>query len=193
MKKSIIALIAFVMLSVTAIAQQTSKTRISLEIDPATFVWKGYSAHLRIQPAHSKHFQIGAGVYSMEMPDFLVDLNSHNKGKGWNAKIKLGYGIFAEYYFSEVNKGWFAGGQTSMQTYTVSNNNFTGEADHTNFLVMGYAGYSWKPFSNNDLYVKPWAGIGSVSRVSGTTTIADNKYNVAPVTMFATLHIGYTF
>ncbi|OJJ15611.1 hypothetical protein BKI52_37645 [marine bacterium AO1-C] len=191
-KLIIIIFTSLVMCQVNAFAQQ-QKTRISLEIDPATFVFSGYSAHLRVQPANSKHLLLGVGVYSMQLPQLIVDLNLENKDKGWTSKIKLGYGLFGEYYFDKVNQKWFIGGQVSLQDYEIENTASTGQATFTNLLLMSYGGYVWAPFKTNRLYLKPWAGIGYTTKVSGQAQIAEQTYDIAPLTMFMTLHVGYTF
>jgi len=168
------------------------KTKLSIEIDPVTFVFKGYSLHLRIQPKNSQHLLIGLGTYAMDLPDALVNFNPKNKNKDWNARINQGYSLFGEYHFTEVNRKWFAGAQVGVQQFKISNNTTTGNEKFENILAMGYLGYTIKPFNNN-LYIKPWAGIGYTSQLSGTNTLETLTYDIAPITMFATLHIGYTF
>jgi hypothetical protein len=75
--------------------QTVGKTKFSIEIDPATFVFKGYSAHLRIQPKASNHLLYGIGIYAMDMPSFFVDMNSNNadQGKDWQVRINNAAGI----------------------------------------------------------------------------------------------------
>jgi hypothetical protein len=95
------------------------RTRFSLEIDPATFVFKGYSAHLRVQPKSSNHMLYGLGIYAMDMPSFFVDINSNNANEGWNVRIDRGVGLFGEYHFTEVNKKFFVGAQVSAQQFQI--------------------------------------------------------------------------
>ena len=185
-------LLTIAVFQTNAFAQQ-SKTRISLEIDPATFVFSGYSAHIRVQPSNTQHVLVGAGVYAMQLPDLIVDLNPKNQGKGWTSKIKLGYGLFGEYYFDEVNQSWFVGGQVSLQDYQITNIENDSEANFTNFLLMAYGGYVWKPFQKSPFYLKPWAGVGYTTKISGGARINEKEYDIAPITMFVTLHLGYTF
>ena len=94
--------------------------------------------------------------------------------------------------FSEVNKKFFVGGQVGVQQYKIENTALNGNSKFSNLLVMGYAGYTIKPFKNN-FYIKPWAGIGYTSKIAGTNQLEGKEYNIAPITMFATLHVGYTF
>jgi hypothetical protein len=171
---------------------QEQKAKWSIEVDPATFVFNGYSAHLRVQPKHSKHLLVGAGVYAMDLPDLIVNLNSNNKDQGWKSRIDLGYGLFAEHYFSEVNRKWFIGGQLSIQNFKLEKENTPGSSSYSNGLIMAYGGYSWAPFQF-PLYLKFWAGLGYTSKISGENDLEGIEYDIAPLTSFATLHIGYTF
>ncbi len=187
-------LIAFTHFNAAAQYEQNSNrtTRFSIEIDPATFVFQGYSAHLRYQPPKSDHILIGVGVYSMDIPSELVDFNNNNKDKGWEVQLKQGYGLFGEYYFSEVNNKWFVGGQVGLQEYEIEKESVKGEEQFSNILLMTYLGYAWHPFNFN-LYLKPWAGIGYSTKVSGNNEIGNEEYDISPITVFATFHVGYTF
>ncbi len=171
---------------------QNDQNKFSIEIDPATFAFKGYSVHLRLQPKKSDHLLIGLGTYAMDMPDALVNFNKKNKNMGWDLRLNQGYGFFAEHHFSEVNKKLFVGAQVSLQEYKIEKEDLAGSEKFTNGIAMAYVGYTIQPFQNN-LYIKPWAGIGYTSKISGNNTLASSEYDIAPITMFATLHIGYTF
>lgn len=174
------------------VVEQRNKTKLSLELDPATFIFKGFAVHLRIQPEGINNLLFGAGAYAMEMPDVIVNINKGNKDKGWSVRINQGYGLFGEYYFNEVNKKWFVGNQIGIQEYKIENKSTHGNEKFTNILFMGYAGYAWQPFDSN-FYIKPWVGIGYTSKISGNNKLNNFEYDISPITMFATLHIGYTF
>ncbi len=194
--KPVLKLLIFLsFFSVTVFAQDlenNNKTQFSIEIDPVTFVLDGYAFHLRMNPANSKHLLIGIGTYAMNMPKEIININSKNKDKGWDVRLNQGYGLFGEYHFTKVNRKWFIGSQISFQEYKIEKNNTIGNEKFQNLLFMGYGGYTWQPF-NFDLYIKPWAGIGYTSKISGNNNLGVFNYDVSPITMFATLHIGYTF
>jgi len=180
-------------------AQQSSegasenKSEYAVEIDPATFFFNGYGVHLRFKPKKSNHLLLGLGAYAMDMPDFLVNMNSQNKDKGWQVRINQGMGLFGEYYFQQVNQKWFIGTQLGLQEYKIENEFEEGAtATYTNLLMMGYGGYSWQPFDAG-LYVKPWMGVGYSPMISGNNEVGTQKYGVAPFTSFMTLHVGYKF
>ena len=141
------SLMVLVLLSIGSIAQQNdkvldsnkvyfNKTEVSIEIDPATFVFNGYGIHFRVKPKNSTHYLIGAGVYAMDFPEILVDLNSSNKDKGWDVRLNQGIGLFGEYHFSQVNKKWYVGSQLALQQYKLQKDFFEGEAKYSNILLM---------------------------------------------------------
>ncbi len=168
------------------------KTTLSLEIDPATFFFNGYSAHVRLQHPAFSHLLWGGGVYAMNLPAALVNMNSDNRNEDWKVRIQLGTGLFAEHHFSTINRGWFAGMQTSLQSLRIQRDELSNASDFLNVLLMPYGGYTLQPFEI-PLYIKFWAGLGYTSKVSGTTSLGGKVYEVSSVTGFATLHFGYTF
>lgn len=174
-------------------AQEKNGTTFSIETDPSTFAFKGYAFHVRIKPKNSQHVVLGAGTYGLNMPAFLVNMNNKNKDKGWNVNIKNAVSLFGEYYFKEANQKWFLGLQAGIQTFRVSNSNLPNQtAQYSNLLLMPSIGYNWHPLKNN-LYIKPWLGMGYTTKISGDNNIQNLKYAISPMSNFLTVHLGYTF
>lgn len=171
----------------------TSKTKFSLEIDPGTILMKGFGIHAGINPSTSKKWFTGISVYTLELPEFAVNLSEANKDEGWGVRIKYGLGIYGEYFFKEVNRRWFVATQIGIQQYQLSNTNEEAETEYTLGLLMPYFGYSWKPFKNFDFYLKPWAGIGYSPKLGGSSSIGSHDYETSNMTPLAALHLGYTF
>ncbi|MFT5822631.1 MAG: hypothetical protein ACI8ZM_003887 [Crocinitomix sp.] len=191
LKSQLVLAILFLTIG-TATNAQSERTQFSLEIDPVTYVFKGFSIHARMTPKGSEHLLFGLGAYAMDMPNVLVNTNKLNRDEGWNSRLNQGYSFFFEYHFSEVNRKFFVGAQTGLQEYKISNKNFEGDSKFTNYIAMAYLGYTIKPFKNN-LYFKPWAGIGYTSQISGSNTLGTENYDISPIAPFATFHVGYTF
>lgn len=170
-----------------------SRTKFSLETDPSTFLLSGYSLHARIQPANCERWLIGAGTYGLRLPSMLVNINPDNRDEGWNTKIRNAVAMYGEYYFRGANQKWFIGEQAGVQNYHLANDYEGGNASRfSTMLLMTYAGYSWHPF-HSSLYVKPWAGLGYTRKISGSTVVGSQVYDVAPLFPFVTFHIGYEF
>ena len=191
----ILALSLIIGMSTSVSAQEnetTNKTKFSIEIDPATFAFNGYGVHFRIQPKNSEHLVLGVGTYGMDFSSILVDMNEHNKNKGWHVRLNQGYGLFGEYHFSEVNKKWFAGTQLAIQEYKIQKDYFDGESKYTTMLLMAMGGYTLQPF-DFPVYFKFWGGLGYSGKIGGENTIGQEEYKVDPLLLFGALHIGYTF
>ena len=175
-------------------ARGQSKPVLSVETDPATFVFGGYAFHLRGAPAAASHWVFGLGAYAMNFPDLFVDLNPENRDEGWEVRLQRGWGFFAEYYFDPRRRGWYVGGQLATQRFHVRNEAAPGaKGRFTNVLIMGQAGYRWFPLGARTLYVQPWAGLGYTSPVSGDRRAGGERYDVAPILPFFTVHLGYEF
>ncbi len=174
------------------VSAQSHKTKYSLEVDPITFAFKGYSLHVRVQPKKTDHLLIGLGIYAMNMPKALVNLNKLNRDKGWDVRINRGYSLFGEYHFNEVNRKWFVGSQIGIQEFKILIDHSVNTEQFQNLLAMGYFGYTFTPFENN-FYIKPWAGLGYTTKLSGSQVLGEAQYNIAPITSFLTIHVGYTF
>lgn len=193
-KRTLLCILFCMLLDIAAQdSTDVSRTRVSVETDPATFVLHGYAAHIRIKPPKSKHWVIGAGAYALDLPSLMVDMNKKNKQMGWNVRIRSAFGLFGEYYLKTAGKKWFLGLQTSVQNYKITNDLIAGqEIRHSNFLLMPSVGYTWQPF-RVPFYVKPWAGLGYTAKITGDNSIGGKSYHISSFMAFATLHLGYTF
>lgn len=192
-KKAVLFAFLCLALNLTAQESEPDKTKVALETDPATFVFHGYAAHIRVKPKTSKHWMLGAGIYGLDLPNPMVNMNQDNKNKGWNVRITNAYGLFGEYYFGTAGNKWFLGLQTSLQNYKITNDHLQGqESKYSNLLLMPSVGYVWQPFKM-PIYIKPWAGIGYTAKVLGTSEIEGYQYRISKILPFATVHVGYLF
>lgn len=173
-------------------SEDYGKAFYSIEIDPATFMFRGYGFHFRYKPKNTDHVVLGFGTYGMNFPDVLVDLNGDNKEQGWDVRLNQGYGLFGEYHFSEVNKKWFAGAQIATQEYKIQKDYFDGESKYNTMLLMAMGGYTVQPF-DFPVYFKFWGGVGYSGKIGGENTIGKAEYKIDPLLLFGALHIGYTF
>jgi len=179
------ALALAVLFAVPALAETPT---FMVETDPSTFALGGFAAHLRLQP---KDFPValGVGVYALDLPAFLVDLNPANRG--WKSRIELGAAAFGDYYFSGQPRGLFAGVELAAMEYRYTDAQ-GGAARATNLLVMPRVGYLWRPFEKLGLYLLPWAGLGLTGQVLGSAAVdADSQYAVSPLVPFGALHVGW--
>lgn len=174
-------------ISTTAFADN----KFAIETDPYTFIQSGDSLHIKFSPDAAPNWRLGLGVYSLELPSFMVDLNSENDDKDWMVDLERGVGLFADYYFNTNQEGWYVGAQLSTQDYVVSAEN--SYAEYTNGLLMFSLGYRYPLFDSKKWYVQPWMGLGYTKTTSGKQDRLAAGYDVDPLVGFATLHVGYQF
>ena len=176
------------------IGNRSRGTEFSVETDPFAFLLDGYSAHLRVKPAGCKHLLFGAGIYALDLPPMLLDVNTTNGSEEWRTRLDQGYALFAEHHFREINRGWLAGSQVAFHGYEIRPAGEPGVTEFSTLLLRIYGGYTWRPFPFS-LYLKPWGGIGYGTRVSGSTEVRGRTFDITPPPMFlfATVHVGYSF
>jgi len=184
MKKQTTTLLLSLLTTLTLSADKTS-----IEIDPATYAFSGYSVHLKHSFDELPKIQFGLGIYAMDFPDILVDIDSSNKDKGWDVRLDRGIGLFADVYSNESQNGWFYGGQIAEQKYELSHLSQT--ESYNIILLMAHGGYKYDV--NEKLYLKFWGGVGYAHQYSGETNVAGVKYDVPRVVPFGAMHVGYNF
>ncbi|MEX1239284.1 MAG: hypothetical protein WEB30_06190 [Cyclobacteriaceae bacterium] len=169
-------------------------SRLSVEIDPIAFLYKGYSFHLRYQPMFSEKFLVGLGAYALNLPETMVDFNSSNRDLGWDVRIRSAFFLYGELYAKGANDGWFIGEQVGFQSFKVSiERESGGSTSFNNLLLMTYLGYSWRPYKGS-FYIKPWIGLGFAEKVDGINRVRGSiEYDISPLFPYFTFHAGYTF
>jgi hypothetical protein len=173
-------------------AANEHQATFTVETDPTTFLLDGYALHLRMKPAKTSRVVIGAGTYSMKLPNAIVNLNSNNKHQEWDVRIKSAYSLYGEYYFKEAFSKFFAGVQAGIQNYSIRKNSEAMSSKYRTVMLMPMIGYTWLPF-NFPLYIKPWVGVGYNAKIAGSTLVGISEYDMPRLMPFFTFHVGYKF
>jgi hypothetical protein len=173
-------------------SHSNAESQFYIETDPATFLMKGDSFHIKYSSTSLPNWRFGLGTYSLEFPSALVDVNSENKNKGWDVEVTRGVGFFSEYYFNESLDGLMVGLQVSEQKMNVSSSKLNESAEFTNGMAMGSIGYRYN-FEGTNFYVLPWAGFGYTTTTDGKDERVASTYDQDPWIGFMTFHLGYSF
>ena len=182
------AVLSAIVLSASLSAQEPQGS-FSVEIDPATYMFSGYALHLKKSFAALPGWQFGVGVYAMDFPAALVEMTPQNRDKGWEQRLDLGTGLFVDYYFDKEVEGLFVGLQMARQRYEVTQNSKS--SAYVTLLSMPYVGYQYTFYEG--FYVKPWIGIGYNAKVSGSSEVNDEMFEVPKLVVFPTIHLCYRF
>jgi hypothetical protein len=201
---AIIILFSLVSFGQAQPADSSREHLFGLEVDPVPFALGGGAAHLTWTPKQSDHFTIGLNlIVNVTYPDFVVNMNSQNRDQGWSVKINQGIGHWVHYYIKARNRGWFVGLQMATMEMELTNDSYPGAKNRTNLIMFAVqAGYHWYPWSDNGIFLRPWAGLGYQTVIKGTfepgkvTTdmrIGDKTFELDEFLPFVAIHIGYTF
>lgn len=160
---------------------------VMVEVDPSTFVLGGFSAHVRFEPRPAQRWLVGAGLYALDLPSLVVDLNPANRDEAWDVRFRLGYGVFVDRLLGHGRGGPSVGIQVALQHMGAGQPNAE-QARFVNALVMPRVGYTVHPFDGR-FYVFGWLGVGATGTVAGRT----GGYDVFPAVAFAAVHAGMRF
>jgi hypothetical protein len=187
----VVAIVATIAFNSAAGASAAPATRVLVETDPVPFFFDGFAVHLRIAPAATPGWTLGAGAYAMDLPDLLVGAAPANHDEGWHQRIRAAYGVFIDRDLDGSRDGAFVGLQVALQQLALTRDNADGAAAHYPAgLAMARVGYLWFP-TRTGLYLMPWAGLGITAALGGESDLAGERYHPFPVVAFAAIHVGW--
>lgn len=189
MKKLLTTIILLVTAGVIS-AQSTSNRFISLELDPAPFILKGYSFSLKFGSKKCPKSSIMASVYASDFPDGMM--KKTNRDNGWtNMKYKPSYALFAEFYLNENRKSWYWGPSVFYYNKEVSHESSTTAVSFTSVYPNVRVGYVWAPFKKSGLYLNPWFNIGSEIGLDNNNKLNGQTFELNTLQYIMALHVGY--
>jgi hypothetical protein len=181
-------LLAILITATVATTAHAEPAHLDVETDPSGWVLDGYSVHAGYRPAELPHWRFEAGSYGLAFPHALIDLNATNKG--WDVSIVRAVAVQVAWYVrDDARGGLFVGG--SVAAYDERDALAGMSSDRWRSGIQPVVGYQWFPFAHQSFYIKPWAGLGIVLDKGDAQTIAGRTFDVATVSPFATLHVGF--
>ena len=168
--------------------------RVSVDTDPSTFAFSGFSGWAMAKPAGTQHVRVGVGGFGLEFPSFLVPHLNRSSEDGWALEVRAVMG-FAGYMFGD-RKGFYVGAYAGYLNSRHRRDDMPGVADQHNVTILPTAGYQWFPFSRGALrgaYVQPWVGATIWIPAGGTSTLGTHTFKDPHVIPLAALHLGYEF
>jgi hypothetical protein len=158
---------------------------LRLDTEPAAWVLRGYSIHLASTLPFAPRVVVGGTLYGFQVPDQLVELGGDNRAEDWDVRLRVGYGVFADYYLGD-RAGWLVGGQLGFQQYRARGP--ATDAIFTDVIVLARGGYEWHP-RGVGFYLMPWLGAAYTTTISGDP----GAYHVFPVLPYAACDLGWRF
>jgi len=179
--------VAFIGVAPTANAEPT---RFHVEADPLPFVMSGYGVQVGVAPGALNGWRFGLGNFSLEVPDFVAQLNNDNDG--FHLKVRRSHALYGLYFFDGL-RGWCVGGSLRYLRLEYTHDATPGERARVGeFSVEAIAGYKWHPVKNG-FYVMPWFAVAKPLFTRGTAQVGSSTYQTDFVQLFATANLGWQF
>jgi len=181
----------FVIFSISLFSQDGLKHNVSVELDPAAFILKGYSVSLKYIPKSLEKVAFMMSIYKSNFPDAMM--KKVNVDKGWTElKFNTSFAAFVEFYLKKKRKGFYFGPSIFLYNKNVklktSNKKINFSSIYPNFRI----GYIWYPFRGFDLYLTPWLNVGSEISMDDNNVVNDIEFELNSFNYIVALHVGYS-
>lgn len=181
------------LLPIQLIAQtETPKAkRFSVEVDPSTFVFNGYSANFGYKP--SAKWTVGVATFALKFPGVLAGLAIDPNPSTATLRLQSGYSAYLHRSLSEDRSGWWVGVQTGVTNFKITDSRFGDQSrSYTARILMPRFGYKYY-VGRSDFYLLPWAGLTYIFGADKKQPLGTSTYEVKPVLPFGAVHLGYSF
>jgi hypothetical protein len=183
------ALVAALVLAAAGTAR-AERPDLRVDVEPAAYVLRGFSVHLRAAVPWQPRLVAGLGAYGFDMPQMLVDLAAGNRDEDWDVRLFLGTNVFADYFFgASPREGWLAGGQIGLQHFRAERD--AQEEIVVTLVFMARVGYEWHPWETSGFYLFPWLGAAYTPEIDRTGD--DLGYETPAVTPYGAVELGWRF
>jgi hypothetical protein len=189
MRTIIILLFGFFIISTLLKAQDHN---FGIELDPAPFIFNGYSVSVKYSPEKMNRISFMASVYSSDFPDGMM--LKENKDNGWRKmKFNNSFAFFTDFYFNDNKTGFHFGPSVFYYDKTVTQSSTTESVSFNTVYPNIRAGYIWYPFNGMNLYLNPWVNMGSEINIDTKNKIGDNVFKPNTFNYVMAIHLGYGF
>ncbi|WP_345244658.1 hypothetical protein [Nibrella saemangeumensis] len=167
-------------------------TTLSLETDPAPYLYKGYSVSLRFSHKAFPHWSVMGSLFQGGVPDAL--LTKTNKELGWrNLRFSPSYALFVDYSLRQSGRGLFFGPAVFLYNNYVTLSTTGQRVDFRTAYPNVRIGYTIFPFKRSNLYITPWFNIGKEIQMGSNAARPEPTYQLSPVKYIMAVHLGYRF
>jgi hypothetical protein len=166
------------------------KNYLSIEIDPAPCILKGYSISLKYSPRAASHLTFMGSVYGSRFPDKMMSKGNYDKGMR-NLKIETSYALFADYFLNSKRTGLHFGPSVFLYNKSVGLDNYQERCDFTSVYPNLRIGYVYKPFESLGFYINPWFNMGKEVMLGNGNSIRGIEYSMSNLSYVLAIHIGY--
>jgi hypothetical protein len=163
---------------------------VALELDPAPFIFGGYSVSAKFSPKCAEHFTLMGSVYSSRLPDALMSVSNTDKGFK-DVKIETSFALFADYFLDEDRTGLHFGPSVFLYSKSVGKKETYDRARFKSIYPNVRVGYLYQPFETVGLYINPWINFGTEIMLDENGRIGTTEFEPNAISYVAAIHVGY--
>jgi len=163
------------------------RTQLSVGTDLSPWFLNGYSAMVFVEPASLPAWRFGAELWSMQLPNFAIEMVKENREQGFSHDIRFAGVLYADRTLGET--AWHAGALVNVMLARISRNGTHG--DVTIGELLGRVGYRFLPMGPRGIFLDPWFGLGPQMAFGDLPELDGRQYKLFPLQPIATVHAGY--
>ena len=157
----------------------------SLGSDLSPWVMNGYSF---FYTSLSGNCRLTIEAWQIQFPDFITELNSHNKGKEWRRKAN-GVSLFLDTFYSMKDEGWYSGIVLSTFRSTVSRIDHLVEKSFRSYEVLLRFGYKYN--LTEHISLDPWFAVGPIVTDGREPEVLGETFQESMFQVLGTVHLSY--
>lgn len=182
-----ILLLFLSLVAYTINAQDTLKNRFAVSADLSPFYFNGYSAKVSYLPKKHPKTELAVEVFSMKIPDVVINLNKENTGKGWLETIKLGTAIYFDKKIGSKRNSFWMGGGLVLLNHEVQKLGIKNTFQQLEYLAR--INYKYYPFKTINFYLNPYFAIAARHKVNGS----NGDYQLTPLLIIPSVYVSWEF
>jgi len=164
---------------------------LAVESSVVAPVMRGASLGGRLRFEGVPHLALGAGVYALTVPQFMIDGSANNEFEHWKVAVRPAVHLSADYFVRQNGTGFSAGITVGLARFVVSSDIVAGSTAFTSAYLLPRAAYTW--FLADHWYINGWIGLQLDGQVAGSTQLGTRMFTPFGIMPQLNLNVGYVF
>jgi hypothetical protein len=164
-------------------ARDSTGVQWTFASDVSPWLMEGYS--LKVGALIQDKYELSAELFSINIPDFTIDLNSKNQGLGWSEKVDFGAALYFDRRLTSRRSSFYFGGAVVYLKHTASLSDLRYEYSQMEYMMR--LSYQWFPFAKNGFYVQPYVALAGRHHISGN----NGTYELTPFLIIPSVYLSW--
>lgn len=180
-----IIILLFSLLAAQIKAQDTSAYHYTIAADLSPFAFNGYSIKGGFITKNLSKTEFAFEIFSMEIPDVVINLNKSNANKGWYEKVKLGNALYVDKKLGEKRNSFWIGGGLVFLNHEVKNTSVKTSFQQLEYLAR--INYKYYPFKTANFYINPYIALAGRHKIGGD----NGNYSLTPFLLIPSVYLSW--